>query len=82
VGSIAQYLSPALWADSLRASINGLGGAAFWIAVPQIVLINVLLSGDNAVVIALACRGLPPRQRFWGILIGAGSAADRDTPWR
>jgi len=75
VGSIAQYLNPAFWGDGLQASVNGLGGAAFWIAVPQIVLINVLLSGDNAVVIAMACRGLPPRQRFWGILIGAGTAA-------
>jgi len=75
VGSIAQYLNPALWGDSLQASINGLGGTAFWIAVPQIVLLNVLLSGDNAVVIAMACRRLPPRQRFWGILIGAGTAA-------
>jgi predicted tellurium resistance membrane protein TerC len=33
-----------------------------------------LLSGDNAVVIALACRSLPPKQRFWGILLGAGAA--------
>jgi len=75
VGSIAQYLNPAFWGDGFGASVNGLGGAAFWIAVPQIVLINVLLSGDNAVVIAMACRGLPPRQRFWGIVIGAGTAA-------
>src|SRR6201991_1606669 len=47
---------------------------AFWIAVGQIIWINILLSGDNAVVIALACRSLPPRQRFWGILLGAGAA--------
>lgn len=75
MGSIALYLNPAFWSDGLQPSVPGLGGAAFWIAVPQIVLINVLLSGDNAVVIAMACRGLPPRQRFWGILIGAGTAA-------
>ncbi|MGB9365576.1 MAG: TerC family protein [Xanthobacteraceae bacterium] len=48
--------------------------AAFWIAVGQIIWINILLSGDNAVVIALACRSLPPKQRFWGILLGAGAA--------
>ena len=36
--------------------------------------VNILLSGDNAVVIALACRSLPPKQRFWGILLGAGVA--------
>ena len=47
---------------------------AFWVAVGQIIWINILLSGDNAVVIALACRSLPPRQRFWGILLGAGAA--------
>jgi len=37
--------------------------------------INILLSGDNAVVIALACRALPPRERFWGMVFGAGVAA-------
>ena len=40
----------------------------------QIVWINILLSGDNAVVIALACRGLEPRQRRWAILGGSGVA--------
>jgi YjbE family integral membrane protein len=42
----------------------------FWLAVLQIIWIDVLLSGDNAVVIALACRKLPPRQRLWGIVLG------------
>jgi YjbE family integral membrane protein len=42
----------------------------FWIAVLQIIWIDVLLSGDNAVVIALACRKLPPRQRIWGVVLG------------
>ena len=42
----------------------------FWFAVLQIIWIDVLLSGDNAVVIALACRQLPPQQRVWGIAIG------------
>ena len=40
----------------------------------QIIWINVLLSGDNAVVIALACRDLEARQRGWAILFGAGAA--------
>ena len=40
----------------------------FWIAVGQIILIDILLGGDNAVVIALACRKLPPKQRTQGIL--------------
>ena len=47
---------------------------AFWLAVGKIIWINVLLSGDNALVIAMACRGLPRRQRLWGMVIGAGIA--------
>ena len=42
----------------------------FWLAVLQIIWIDILLSGDNAVVIALACRKLPPRQRIWGVVLG------------
>jgi YjbE family integral membrane protein len=42
----------------------------FWLAILQIIWIDLLLSGDNAVVIALACRKLPPRQRLWGIVLG------------
>jgi YjbE family integral membrane protein len=44
----------------------------FWVAAVEIIVINILLSGDNAVVIALACRNLPQRQRrlgiFWGVI--------------
>jgi YjbE family integral membrane protein len=40
----------------------------------QIVWIDLLLSGDNAVVIAMACRSLPQEQRRWGIILGAGAA--------
>jgi YjbE family integral membrane protein len=47
---------------------------AFWLAVSKIIWINVLLSGDNALVIALACRGLEPRQRLWGMILGAAAA--------
>jgi YjbE family integral membrane protein len=47
----------------------------FWVAVVQIIWIDIVLSGDNAVVIAMACRGLPLRQRRRGIIIGAGVAA-------
>ncbi|HKS18886.1 MAG TPA: TerC family protein [Bradyrhizobium sp.] len=47
---------------------------AFWVAVGKIIWINVLLSGDNALVIALACRGLDPKQRLWGMIFGAGAA--------
>jgi YjbE family integral membrane protein len=48
------------------------GTPQFWLAALQIVLVNILLSGDNAMVIALACRNLSRRQRrqgiFWGVL--------------
>lgn len=42
----------------------------FWLAVGQIVMIDILLGGDNAVVIALACRNLPPDLRKKGIIWG------------
>lgn len=46
----------------------------FWTALMQIIGINILLSGDNAVVIALASRSLPEQQRKWAILGGSGAA--------
>jgi YjbE family integral membrane protein len=46
----------------------------FFVSLLQIIWIDILLSGDNAVVIALACRSLPDRQRKWGIICGAGAA--------
>jgi YjbE family integral membrane protein len=75
LGLIAQNLDPALWGVSLPSIFSSFGGAGFWIGVPQIALVNVVLSGDTAVVIALACRGLPPARRPWGIAVGAGTAA-------
>jgi len=48
--------------------------APFWIAALQIIGVNIILSGDNAVVIAMACLSLPPRQRLWGMILGAGVA--------
>jgi YjbE family integral membrane protein len=56
---------------------NGIGITTqpqFWISVLQIIWINVLLSGDNAIVIALACRSLPPKQRLTGMVLGTGVA--------
>jgi len=47
---------------------------AFWLAVGQIILIDILLGGDNAVVIALACRRLPPDLRRKGIFWGTAGA--------
>jgi len=75
VASIIEYFNPALWGAGLRAGVDQLGYTAFWLAVGQIIFVNVLLSGDNAIVIAMACRGLPEQQRRWGLIIGAGMAA-------
>jgi YjbE family integral membrane protein len=50
------------------------GTPQFWLAGLEIIIINILLSGDNAVVIALACRNLPPKQQRWGIVWGAAGA--------
>ncbi len=46
----------------------------FWLAVGQIIMIDILLGGDNAVVIALACRKLPPNLRTRGIMWGTAGA--------
>jgi len=48
--------------------------AAFWLAALKIIFVNIILSGDNAVVIAMACLTLPPKQRLWGMILGAGVA--------
>jgi YjbE family integral membrane protein len=47
---------------------------AFWVGLGQIIFVNILLSGDNAVVIALASRSLPPKQMKMAILAGSGLA--------
>jgi len=47
---------------------------AFFLGIMNIVIIDLILAGDNAVVIAMAVRSLPRRQRRWGILLGAGAA--------
>ncbi len=47
---------------------------ALWGKLVEIIALNIVLSGDNAVVIALACRALPPEQRTKGIALGAGVA--------
>lgn len=44
--------------------------AEFWIGLFKIIWINIILSGDNAVVIALAARSLPPQQQKTAIMFG------------
>jgi len=46
----------------------------FWVALLQIIGVNIVLSGDNAVVIALAARSLPPKQQKQAIIWGSGAA--------
>ena len=54
--------------------MDALMGADFWIGLLKIVWINIILSGDNAVVIALAARGLPAEQQKKAIMFGSGAA--------
>ena len=60
------------WLSAAMAMMGDWGPLG--IQVLKIVWINILLSGDNAVVIAMACRSLLPRQRMIGIGLGAGAA--------
>jgi YjbE family integral membrane protein len=62
------------WLGMVTSGWSEMGHTTFWVALIKIMWINVLLSGDNAVVIAMACLGLPPRQRLWGMVLGAGVA--------
>jgi YjbE family integral membrane protein len=74
VNWLLQIFDPANIAGFFTQFQADLQTPSFWLAVGKIIWINVLLSGDNALVIALACRGLHPRQRVWGMIIGAGIA--------
>jgi YjbE family integral membrane protein len=74
VGSFGQFMDLTAWSGQLMSGWSEVGQPSFWVAVLKIMWINILLSGDNAVVIAMACLGLPPRQRLWGMIFGAGVA--------
>ena len=54
--------------------LNELQTAAFWTGLLAIIWVNIILSGDNAVVIALAARSLPARQQTQAVIWGAGAA--------
>ena len=69
-----QIFDPATIGTFFTQFRNEMAAPTFWIAVGKIIWINILLSGDNALVIALACRGLSPRHRLWGMIFGAGAA--------
>ena len=74
MNSLWQIFDPATIAAFFTEFKAEMATTVFWVAVGKIIWINVLLSGDNALVIALACRGLAPRQRLWGMIFGAGAA--------
>src|SRR5213075_1604130 len=54
--------------------LEELASQAFWLGLAKIIWVNIILSGDNAVVIALAARSLPPRQQKKAVFWGAGAA--------
>jgi YjbE family integral membrane protein len=74
VSSLLQAIDPVNIGAFFAQVQTDMHTTAFWIAVGKIIWINVLLSGDNALVIAMACRGLHGRHRLWGMIIGAGIA--------
>jgi YjbE family integral membrane protein len=74
VNSLLQIFEPGNIGAFLTQFRADMQEPSFWLAVGKIIWINVLLSGDNALVIAMACRGLHGRSRLWGMIIGAGIA--------
>ena len=54
--------------------MDAIGTSLFWVSLAQIIMINIVLSGDNAVVIALASRSLPARQQKQAIMFGSVGA--------
>lgn len=69
-----ELFDPASWSKVLDTIWLDMHQPVFWLAILQIIWIDILLAGDNAVVIALACRNLPPQLRKWGMILGAGVA--------
>jgi len=71
---IVSLIDPATIGSLITEFEHSASRPDYWLAVLKIIWIDLLLSGDNALVIALACRGLAPRQRVWGMVLGAGAA--------
>ena len=65
---------PAPWRFHILETLLDLTSPAFWAALGSIILANVLLSGDNAVVIAMAARALPQHQQKKAVIWGSGAA--------
>ena len=74
-GALARYSPrPVCFGEWWRTRMTMLGDPVFWIGLLQIIGVNIVLSGDNAVVIALAARGLPENQRKQAVLWGSAAA--------
>jgi YjbE family integral membrane protein len=71
---LSQAIGPANLAAFASQFQADLQKPSFWLTLGKIIWINVLLSGDNALVIAMACRGLHGRHRLFGMVLGAGIA--------
>ena len=69
-----EFLEPSAIGAVLTQFQAEIGQPQFWAALAKIIWINVLLSGDNALVVALACRRLEQRQRLWGMILGSAAA--------
>jgi YjbE family integral membrane protein len=74
LGWFSELLDPFGVGAIFRQLITEIHHPQFWVNLSKIIWINVLLSGDNALVVALACRGLEPRQRLWGMVLGTAAA--------
>ena len=74
LGWFSELLDPSGIGAIFRQLITEIHHPQFWVNLSKIIWINVLLSGDNALVVALACRGLEPRQRLWGMVLGTAAA--------
>ena len=77
MGSMGQLADPAAWLGMVSSGWSEMGQTAFWVALLKIMWINVLLSGDNAVVIAMASHNLPDRLRRRAIFFGSLGATGR-----
>lgn len=71
---LSEWLDPA-WLGTLFGQFGAeISHPQFWVNLSKIIWINILLSGDNALVVAMACRSLERRQRFWGMILGTAAA--------
>lgn len=61
-------------AQKLRQGDDRVFEIDFWLPLAKIIWVNILLSGDNALVIALVCHALPENRRKWGLVLGAAPA--------